>query len=104
MTIIRRSLPGTPDLRHTLYLLKFASIVGLTIGLALTTSALAERRPVLDQIKVPHNYYFREMYLPLPGNVPASANVRTERACVDARWQGTCVFNAGQPVAAGHRF
>jgi hypothetical protein len=81
MTIIRRSLPGTPDLRHTLYLLKFASIVGLTIGLALTTSALAERRPVLDQIKVPHNYYFREMYLP----------------------QGTCVFNAGQPVAAGHR-
>ena len=64
MTIIRRRLPGTPDLRHTINLLKFASIVSLTVGMMLASTALAERRPVLDQIKVPHNYYFREMYLP----------------------------------------
>ncbi len=25
---------------------------------------LAQREPVLKQIGVPHNYYFREMYLP----------------------------------------
>src|ERR1051326_8784190 len=24
----------------------------------------AERKPVLTQIKLPHNYYYREMYLP----------------------------------------
>ena len=34
------------------------------LGTILASLALAERRPVLDQIDVPHNYYFREMYLP----------------------------------------
>jgi TolB protein len=33
-------------------------------GLLLAGGAVAERRPVLDQIQVPHDYYFREMYLP----------------------------------------
>jgi len=35
-------------------------------GLALlaTTMAFADRAPVLKQIKVPHDYYYREMYLP----------------------------------------
>ena len=28
------------------------------------TSAIADRAPVLKQIKVPHDYYYREMYLP----------------------------------------
>jgi len=32
--------------------------------LACAAAAGAERRPVLAQIDVPHNYYFREMYLP----------------------------------------
>jgi TolB protein len=27
-------------------------------------SVLAERKPVLSQIQLPHNYYYREMYLP----------------------------------------
>jgi dipeptidyl aminopeptidase/acylaminoacyl peptidase len=34
---------------------------------------LAQRRPVLQQIKVPHSYYFREMYLPQVTNGPSSA-------------------------------
>ena len=35
-------------------------------GLALlaATMAFADRAPVLKQIKVPHDYYYREMYLP----------------------------------------
>ncbi|HTT97140.1 MAG TPA: CehA/McbA family metallohydrolase [Rhizomicrobium sp.] len=35
-------------------------------GLALlaATTAFADRAPVLKQIKVPHDYYYREMYLP----------------------------------------
>lgn len=32
--------------------------------LVLSGSALAERQPVLPQIEVPHDYYYREMYLP----------------------------------------
>jgi len=32
--------------------------------LPLATAALVQREPVLKQIKVPHHYYYREMYLP----------------------------------------
>ena len=37
----------------------------LLAGLLLLSSfsALAERKPVAAQIKLPHNYYYREMYL-----------------------------------------
>ena len=35
--------------------------------------ALAERAPVLKQIAVPHDYYFREMYLPQLTTGPSSA-------------------------------
>jgi TolB protein len=50
--------------------------VGLLI-VALTavwpgTAVLAERRPVLDQIDVPHSYYFREMYLPQLSSGPSA--------------------------------
>lgn len=34
------------------------------LTLLATTTALADRAPVLKQIKVPHDYYYREMYLP----------------------------------------
>jgi TolB protein len=34
----------------------------------------AQRRPVLDQITVPHNYYFREMYLPQATSGPSSVS------------------------------
>jgi hypothetical protein len=40
-----------------------ASLAALILALVATT-ALGERRPVLKQIDLPHNYYFREMYLP----------------------------------------
>jgi WD40 repeat protein len=36
----------------------------LWVGLVLTSVAFAQRAPVLKQIDLPHNYYFREMYLP----------------------------------------
>lgn len=47
-------------------------------ALALATAALAAqadapgREPVLKQIDVPHNYYYREMYLPQVTSGPAS--------------------------------
>ena len=47
---------------------------GLTIavGLLLSAAALAERETVLKQIDVPHNYYYREMYLPQLTSGPSS--------------------------------
>ncbi len=45
---------------------KSSFVIGLAIaiGLACSSSALAQRETVLKQIDVPHNYYYREMYLP----------------------------------------
>lgn len=54
---------GVAILRTT-SVVQLGSIVGLLFASALTSPAFAERRAVLDQIDVPHNYYFREMYLP----------------------------------------
>ena len=39
---------------------------------ALTTPLVAQRAPVLRQIKVPHSYYFREMYLPQATSGPSA--------------------------------
>ncbi|HWA92164.1 MAG TPA: CehA/McbA family metallohydrolase [Rhizomicrobium sp.] len=36
----------------------------LLLALVASTAAQADRAPVLKQIKVPHDYYYREMYLP----------------------------------------
>jgi len=47
----------------------------LATGLAaavVAPPAAAERAPVLNQIKVPHDYYFREMYLPQTTTGPTS--------------------------------
>ena len=41
---------------------------------SLPLSLSAQRDPVLKQISVPHNYYFREMYLPQVTSGPSSAS------------------------------
>jgi len=41
-------------------------------GALLGSPVLADRQPVLEQIDVPHNYYFREMYLPQLTSGPSS--------------------------------
>src|SRR5579859_4374677 len=38
--------------------------VAILIFAVASVPAVAQRRPVLPQIDLPHNYYFREMYLP----------------------------------------
>ena len=40
--------------------------------LGLTTPVSAQRAPVLRQIKVPHSYNFREMYLPQVTSGPSA--------------------------------
>src|ERR1700755_617049 len=40
--------------------------------LAITPVAAAQRKPVLQQIELPHPYYYREMYLPQLTSGPSS--------------------------------
>ncbi len=47
-------------------------VTGALLMTLFATNALADRRPVLDQIDVPHSYYFREMYLPQLTTGPSS--------------------------------
>ena len=44
----------------------------LLASLRLSVVASAQRAPVLQQISVPHNYYYREMYLPQATSGPSS--------------------------------
>src|SRR5512132_3647311 len=47
--------------------------LAFTGGLGLFSSTVvAQRQPVLRQIKVPHSYYYREMYLPQLTSGPSS--------------------------------
>ncbi len=43
------------------------------LGLLLAAPLVAQREPVLKQIKLPHNYYYREMYLPQVTSGPSEA-------------------------------
>lgn len=52
---------------------RYRVFAGLLAGLFAVPTALAERETVLRQIQVPHNYYFREMYLPQLTSGPSSA-------------------------------
>lgn len=47
-------------------------VITILLAVLLALPATAEREPVLKQINVPHNYYFREMYLPQVSSGPQS--------------------------------
>src|SRR4051812_8388841 len=52
-----------------------AKALAPAILLSLAAATLtAQREPVLRQIKVPHNYYYREMYLPQLTTGPSGAS------------------------------
>jgi hypothetical protein len=51
---------------------KMLSRAALLAGLGAGSLAYAERAPVLQQIDLPHPYYFREMYLPQLTSGPSS--------------------------------
>ena len=44
----------------------------LALMLLAALPILAQRRPVLEQIDLPHSYYYREMYLPQLTSGPSS--------------------------------
>jgi dipeptidyl aminopeptidase/acylaminoacyl peptidase len=49
-----------------------AQALVLAVQLIATDAALAQREPVLKQVRVPHSYYYREMYLPQPTSGPSA--------------------------------
>ncbi len=51
--------------------------------------ASAQRRPVLDQVRVPHPYYFREMYLPQATSGPTSPSWSPDGTELVYSMQGT---------------
>lgn len=53
------------------------------------TAALAQREPVLQQIRVPHNYYYREMYLPQVTSGPSALTWSPDGTEVIYSMQGT---------------
>jgi Tol biopolymer transport system component len=50
------------------------SVALVTLAHALAALGLAQRQPVLHQIEVPHDYYYREMYLPQLTSGPSAAS------------------------------
>src|SRR5205085_5421312 len=48
-------------------------IVAITL-LAVAAASFAQRRPVLQQVDLPHPYYWREMYVPQLTSGPSSAS------------------------------
>ncbi len=59
----------TPTVRYIARLLLFFAIAAQC---GIPQRAVAQRRPVLEQIDLPHPYYFREMYLPQLTSGPSS--------------------------------
>jgi TolB protein len=53
-------------------LVRALSCAVLLIGALVSSRCIAERQPVLQQIDLPHPYYFREMYLPQLTGGPSS--------------------------------
>ncbi|HKV73199.1 MAG TPA: CehA/McbA family metallohydrolase [Gemmatimonadales bacterium] len=70
------------------HLRSFACIRGLWF-LLLPAAAVAQRQPVLPQIKVPHPYYYREMYLPQAMSGPGSLTWSPDGTEIIYSMQGT---------------
>jgi dipeptidyl aminopeptidase/acylaminoacyl peptidase len=58
-------------------------------SLALPPSVAAQRKPVLDQVRVPHPYYHREMYLPQATSGPTAPSWSPDGAELVYSMQGT---------------
>lgn len=70
----QRSASLKPSRSRSLAAFANKGLILISLALACAApAALAERAPVLKQIAVPHDYYFREMYLPQLTTGPSSA-------------------------------
>src|SRR5467141_4454377 len=65
-----RSYRRKEHLRRTRLLKTISSLI--LLAFALNPAGMAQRKPVLPQIDLPHPYYYREMYLPQLTSGPSS--------------------------------
>jgi Tol biopolymer transport system component len=72
--------------RHGRAALLAAALLGVP---GATAPALAQREPVLKQIRVPHHYYYREMYLPQATSGPGAADWSPDGREVVVSMQGS---------------
>ncbi len=61
----------------------------LLLTVALASEVAAERAPVLEQIELPHDYYFREMYLPQLTTGPSSLSFSPDGRTLVYSMQGS---------------
>jgi len=64
-------------MRRLITRLALGALLGPAVAAAQMTTVLPEkgRETVLKQIDVPHNYYYREMYLPQLTSGPSSLSI-----------------------------
>jgi TolB protein len=73
---------------------------GGALLLVICGSAMAERLPVLPQIEVPHDYYYREMYLPQLTTGPASLAWTPDGSSLVYSMQGSLWLQATDSTVA----
>jgi hypothetical protein len=79
---------------------RLSSFAAVAIGLLWATTVTAERAPVLKQIAVPHDYYFREMYLPQTTTGPGSLAWSPDGESLVYSMQGSLWIQRVDSVAA----
>lgn len=77
--------------------------------IAMSVAAFADRAPVLKQIKVPHDYYYREMYLPQLTTGPSALAWSPDGqslaySMAGSLWQQRIHSTAAQEVTAGRGY
>ena len=78
----------------------------LAVGFAFVPGAIAQRKPVLKQIELPHPYYYREMYLPVLTSGPSSVTWSPDSREViysmgGALWRQSVDSNTAQQITDG---
>ena len=76
------------------------------VGVVFAPGALAQRKPVLKQIELPHPYYYREMYLPVLTSGPSSVTWSPDSREViysmgGALWRQRVDSNTAQQITDG---
>ncbi len=75
-----------------------AWMLTLTVCSLASHAVVAQRDPVLKQIRVPHSYYYREMYLPQVTSGPNAVSWSPDGREWSTQWPGRCGGIASAPA------
>jgi TolB protein len=93
----------------TLRAIAAITLVTILMLLAIAPIAAAQRKPVLNQIELPHPYYYREMYLPQLTSGPSSVSWSPDSREViysmgGSLWRQRVESNTAQQVTDGNGY